>query len=322
MKEIIAQVIGRLRGRPPTSRLLPLLECGAKCPSMCHALLSSVGLDMTAVLALLASALWGLSDFMGGSATRRIAARDVILVSQGVEIVFLLPAGLAFGVGQPSAWLYGAAAGVCSVLALQAFYRALAGGTMGVVAPIAALSAVVPAGVGLACGYVPSGPQSVGMTLALGGTALAAGPQRTGGTTARSIVLAAISAIGFGGVNVFLAAASQHSVAGGLIVMRLASVCLLASVRVVTRPGCWRLAKSDLLLLAVIGTADLAANALYAIATTTGLLAVAAVLASLYPAVTALLARKFLGERLKAIQWTGVTVVLVGVAVVAGGSAG
>lgn len=272
---------------------------------------------MTAALALLASLLWGVSDFLGGTASRRLRVGDVIVVSQICELVLLVPIALAFGIGTaPSVVFYGIAAGICSVLALQAFYQALADGTMGIVAPVAALSAVVPVCVSVLTGHVPSTLQNGGLIISLAGTVLVTGPKRGAASPGRPLALAGLSAIGFGAVNVFLAGASQHSVIGGLLLMRLTSATALIGLRLMARQRLM-FELSDLPLLGVIGVADLMANAMFALATTVGILAVAAVLASLYPAVTALLARQVHKERLRTVQWCGVGFVLVGVATVA-----
>src|SRR3954469_24502619 len=134
---------------------------------------------MTTGLALLASLLWGTADFLGGTAARRLPAIGVVFVSQGFAMVgMIVVATVAAAWGDDTGYLgWAIAAAVVGVVALTAFYAALASGTMGVVAPIAALGVVVPVSVGLAQGDRPSPWQGVGVALAIVGVVLASGPE-------------------------------------------------------------------------------------------------------------------------------------------------
>jgi drug/metabolite transporter (DMT)-like permease len=138
---------------------------------------------MPAALALLASVLWGTADYLGGTASRRLPVASVLAVSQLVALLGLLPLALVLGAyDEPRGFvLPGAAAGLCGVIGLAAFYRALALGTMGVVAPVAALGVVVPVGAGLLAGESPSPLQVGGILAALVGVVLASGPELRGG---------------------------------------------------------------------------------------------------------------------------------------------
>lgn len=278
---------------------------------------------MSVLLALLSSLLWGSADFLGGTAARRLPAAVVVGVSQAIALVLLVPVALLVG-GRPDSLLSGAAAGVVGVFALGAFYMALAGGTMGVVAPIAALGALLPVTVGLARGEVPSGLQVAGIAVAIAGVVLASGPELSGGASPRPLLLAAGAAVGFGLVAVLLADGSKGP-AGGvvvvLLVMRLASVALMAAVFLGARLRGFRagVVRRDLGLLAAIGIGDVAANAAYALASRGALLSVVSVLASLYPVITVLLARQLHAERLRPVQVAGVLGTLGGVALLAAG---
>ena len=127
---------------------------------------------MLVLLALLSSLLWGVSDFLGGTATRRLRAAAVVGGSQGIALLGLLAYVVAAGqladvVQDPSKLLPGLAAGVIGAASLAAFYAALAEGTMGVIAPIAALGTLLPVVVGLARGEAPSLLQLVGIAVAI-----------------------------------------------------------------------------------------------------------------------------------------------------------
>jgi drug/metabolite transporter (DMT)-like permease len=278
---------------------------------------------MATALALLASLLWGTSDFLGGTAARRLAATAVVAISQAFALAGLLVVALAtaaFGADTGYlGWALGAA--VVGVIALSCFYAALAAGTMGVVAPIAAVGVVVPVAVGIGEGDRPGVLQGVGVLLAFAGVFLAAGPQREESgerASRRPLVLAAIAAAGFGSVLVCVAHGARSSTVMTLLTMRATSVLLLGLLAVTGRTAISARAR-DLPLLAVIGAGDVGANAAMAVASTRGLLSVVAVLSSLYPAVTVLLARIVHSERLTGIQTAGVVAALAGVSLIASG---
>src|SRR3954471_21131916 len=186
---------------------------------------------MSAFLALLSSCLWGVSDFLGGTASRRLPVTSVLGLSQATALVLLVPAAVATGaVDAPRSYVVPAAvAGAVGIAALGMFFRALSIGTMGVVAPIAALGVSVPVVVGLARGESPSTWQLAGIAVAVIGVVLASGPELSGegagGLTA--LLLAGGAAVGFGVVLLFVAEASEGdsgSVVMTLLTMRATSV--------------------------------------------------------------------------------------------------
>lgn len=278
---------------------------------------------MATALALLASLLWGTADFLGGTAARRLAATSVVAVSQAFALVGLIVVAVATSAfGADVDYLgWALAAAVVGVIALSCFYAALAAGTMGVVAPIAAVGVIVPVAVGVGEGDRPGVLQGVGVLLAFAGVFLAAGPQRdeTGARASRRpLVLAAIAAAGFGSVLVCVAHGARSSTVMTLLTMRATSVVLLGLAALTGRAAITA-HRRDLPLLAAIGAGDVGANAAMAVASTRGLLSVVAVLSSLYPAVTVLLARIVHAERLSGTQMVGVLAALVGVSLIASG---
>ncbi|MCU1591187.1 MAG: protein of unknown function transrane [Frankiales bacterium] len=284
---------------------------------------------MSAFLALLSSCLWGMSDFLGGTASRRLPVASVLGLSQLTALVLLVPVAAATGAfDAPRSYVAPAAiAGAVGITALGMFFRALSIGTMGVVAPVAALGVAVPVVVGLARGESPSAWQLAGIVVAVLGVVLASGPELSGhgagGATA--LLLAGGAAVGFGVVLLLVAEASKGdsgAVVMTLLTMRVTSVTMLTCLLVAfARRRGWGLSvtRADLPLLAVIGAGDVAANGTYAVASRSSLVSVAAVLASLYPVVTALLAFRVHGERLTGVQVTGVAASLAGVALLAAG---
>lgn len=282
---------------------------------------------MSAALALLSSVLWGTADFLGGTASRRLDALRVVLVSQAVALGGLVPLVLLLAPEVTAATVgTGVVAGLVGPGALFAFYRALALGTMGVVAPIAALGVVVPVAAGLASGEEPSGVQVAGIAVAVVGVVLASGPELRGagrGGT-RPLVLALGAAVGFGVVFVLLAEGSASAgtaeVVLVLLAMRATSVAVLGAL-LLARGGTAAVAvpRRDLPTLAVIGAFDVGANGTFAVASQSDLVSVVAVLASLYPAVTAVLAWRLHGERLRPLQLAGVAAALAGVVLLSAG---
>jgi drug/metabolite transporter (DMT)-like permease len=276
------------------------------------------------LLALSASLCWGLADFVGGVQTRRTPGTIVVLVSQTIGAVGLLLCVLATGDLYPGWDGLRAAlvAGLLLAVGLTSFYQALSIGTMSVVAPITATGAVVPVLIGLAGGERPGGFEALGMLAALVGVLLATqdgeadhGQRRL---TRRSIMLALVAAACIGGGLAAYDQAAESGVLPAVMWARWIAVGALLVAVVVTRPT-FDSATLRLPALVAIGALDAAATALYAGATTKGLLSVVAVTSSLYPAVTVALARTLLGERLTARQATGIAVALAGVALLAAG---
>ncbi|MCX5054886.1 MULTISPECIES: DMT family transporter [unclassified Streptomyces] len=285
---------------------------------------------MTAFFALSTSLMWGLADFGGGLLTRRAPALTVVVVSQGIAAVALGVIVVATGgwsEAGPRLW-FAFAAGLVGPVALFSFYKALALGPMGVVSPLATLSVAVPVGVGLVLGERPGLMQVAGIAVAVTGVVLAGGPQLRGAPVQRqAILLTLVAALGFGTVFALITEASA-SVTGlflALFVQRLTNVAgggiaLYVSVK---RGGealpAGGFPWASLPALASVGLADVAANGTYSVAAQHGPVTVAAVLASLYPVVTALAARGFLSERLRGIQAAGAGLALVGTLLLATG---
>lgn len=250
----------------------------------------------------------------------------VVLLSQGIGCCAVIVLVAARGAGPPDLvrMLPAAAAGVAGVAALTAFYRALAIGTMSVVAPIAATGVAVPVIVGVAGGDRPASVQLAGILVAVVGVVLAsrerpAGVQSCGNARA-SVGLALIAALGFGSYLVGIRVSARADVLWALLASRGAGVgALLAATVVWGTSGGADLARARFWPLAAIGALDLAANGLYALATRHALLSVVAVAASLYPLATMLLARALLGERVRRVQALGVAAALAGVVLIAAG---
>ncbi len=280
---------------------------------------------MLAIASALTSSLcWGLADFVGGLQSRRLPVLVVLLVSQGAALIGVLALALASGAPFPAAGrvAVGMAAGAAGVLALACFYRGLAIGTMSIVAPIAATGAAVPVIVGMLTGERPSTAQLVGMGVAMAGVVLASREIHEDAQRAAdarlAVILALLTALGFGLFFVGMGRAAEGGVLWALVTARVSSVACVSLLVLRSRPS-FAGVRPALAPLVLIGLLDAGANGLFAFASTEGLLSVVAVLGSLYPVVTILLARAVLGERVRRIQEVGIVGALAGVALIAAG---
>lgn len=276
---------------------------------------------MAVLLALASALVYGAADFCGGLASRRASTVAVVVVSQAAGLVALLLL-LPFLPGTPNlpdlAW--GAAAGVAGSSGLLLFYRALAGGTMSVVAPVTAVTAAsVPVLVGLVRGESIAVPALIGIAAALVSVTLIsaeAGPPSLRALREADLVPAAVSGAAFGVFFVMLHQSSDDSGLWPLVGARGISVsALLLGALALRRP--LGLPRPSIGLVVLAGVADMAANALFLVATQQGLLAITGVLASLYPVSTVVLAQAVLRERLARTQLAGLGAALGAVALIA-----
>ena len=276
---------------------------------------------MAAVLLALGSSLaFGVGDFLGGVAARRLTVLTVLVLSQLVGLAGIVVVVAVRGAGPPGAdsLALGLGAALFGAAGITLLYRGLAVGLMSVVAPIAATAAVIPVVTGALTGEGTSWAQNAGIALALGGVVLVS--REEAGAVARGrlaagagLGLAAALAIGLFLV-VFDRAAEDDPYWASLAV-RLGSVAIFVAAALVRRPPL-RVGAPTLAVLAAVGLLDLTGTTLFAVASTKGLVGVVSVLSSLYPVATVALARIFLGERLGASQALGVAAAFGGVVLI------
>ena len=287
---------------------------------------------MLIVFALGAALLYGSADFLGGAATRRAALFGVLLTSGIAGVAVLLPAALlAGGPLRPAAIGWGLLAGGIGGIGLMFFYAGLAAGPMSVVSPVSALvSTVLPVGAAVAQGERPGVGVYIGAVLCLGATVLvssnspaakdAAGPGWR--RQARGVAYGLAAGAAFGLFFLFMKNGGESGAAlwpafaarcAGLIVYLAAAVVMRAA------PVSWRSSGWPLFAAALgAGGLDAIANVCYVLATRAGLFGPAVVLTSLYPAVTVLLARVALRERMHRTQQAGLLLAAVGIALITG----
>lgn len=276
---------------------------------------------MSAFLALLSAVTFGAGDFLGGIATRRTrSAITVVVTSQLVGLALVAAVLLVVGGDLDSGdWVWAGGAGVCGASGLLLLYRGLSIGTMSLVAPVSAiLTAVVPVGWGLVTGERPSLVAGLGVGLALLAVILVSGAGSPGGLRVGPGILEAIGA-GFGfGIFFILIAETTSAELWTLTFARVASISVLAVVAAVGRISL-RPAGGAGGVIAAAGVFDMVANLLFLLAERRGLLTLVAVITSLYPASTVLLARVVLHERLARTQVIGLGLAATGIALISAG---
>lgn len=271
-----------------------------------------------AFLSLVAAATWGAGDFAGGIAGKRASVFRVVACAHAVGLLLML--ALAWLAREPmpptTSLLWGAAAGITGALGIAALYHGLAIGRMGVVAPVASvITAILPVLVGVHSEGLPDRFQLGGFALALASIWLIARPDGESGSR-RGLGLAVLAGIMFGLFLVCGKQAGHGGVFWPLVAARAASTVLMI-ILVGVSPRDPRPLAPALMPAVFAGLLDSSANALFIAATRHGRLDVAAVLSSLYPASTVILARVLLKERISRSQNVGIVGALVSVALIA-----
>jgi drug/metabolite transporter (DMT)-like permease len=271
------------------------------------------------VLALSASVTWGVADFFGPLKGRRFRTLRVLVYVQlgGLLVISAMVAIRGKGPEDIGA-LLAIPAALSGTIGLYAYYRGIAVGAISIVAPIAGISAVVPVVVGIASGDHPSTWQWAGIAASLVGVFLASREPGKTGRVAAGVGLALVAAIGFGGYFPPMHAAGNADFWWAALIFRMTSTAVILSVVAVRRPSL-AMPAVEVPILALIGTGDMLGNLLFAAASTSGLVSITSVLASLYPIVTVVLARVILKERVARSQETGIVLTLAGVGLISAG---
>ena len=268
----------------------------------------------TVAFALAASLTWGAGDFSGGLATRRAQVLSVVVGAYAVGLIMLIALALVWSEPFPTTLdlMWGSVAGLAGAVGLVAFYQALAVGRMGIVAPIAAmLSAALPVLFGAFFEGLPGLLQLIGFVLALIAVGLISGLGVVKGRPKGS-GLALLAGLGFGSFFILISRVSNGAVFWPLAAARLSSLLFLLAVVLIRRQKVLP-EKSVWPVVFLAGALDVAGNVFFVLATHAGRLDVAAILSSLYPAVTVLLATIILKERVTRLQAIGIFVALVAI---------
>ncbi|QKJ25806.1 EamA family transporter [Aquiluna borgnonia] len=273
---------------------------------------------MTIIFGLLSAFSYGYADFVGALAAKRVRAISVTTISFSFGLLIALVLSIPIGANySPAAISTGIYAGVASGIAISCLYAALALGPISIVSPLTAvISAVIPVLFDLATG-TQLGPYSIlAIVLVLIAVVLVAfvpGPD-VRLPSLRAMVFSVGSGLGFAGIFVFLDSAPSDSGLSTLVVMRVVGIALmllgLSYLFFTSKPAHFLepqlFSKSLVWLVLLAGSGDVLGNVAFLVATRAGDLAVAAVLTSLYPVGTILLARIVLKERIAKSQTVGI----------------
>jgi drug/metabolite transporter (DMT)-like permease len=270
------------------------------------------------VLALGASLAWGVADFVGPLVARTLGALRVLFWAQ-VGGLAAIAAAVAIRGHAPDDWaiLLAVPAALAGTLGLWAYYRGIAAGAISVVAPIAGASAVIPVIFGIATGDSPSATQIAGIAFALVGVVLASlEPQEGSRRIAAGVGLALLAALGFGCYFPPMHVAGKADFWWASLLFRTTALLIIAAAVAVQRPDL-RVRGRELWIVLGVGVGDTIGNVLFAASSGHGLVSLTAVLASLYPIVTVLLAAAVLHEQTAPAQKAGIALTLAGVVLIA-----
>jgi drug/metabolite transporter (DMT)-like permease len=270
-----------------------------------------------ATLALTAALCWGAGDFSGGLATRRTDPFRSVLIIYSIGLAALLLVVLARREALPpfADFAWGAVAGLFGLVGILLLFRAFATGRMGIVAPVSGvLATALPVVFNAITQGLPTYLQLAGFVVALAGIWLISRPERFGSRPA-GLGLAILAGLCFGGFFITLDQVSEASTFWPLVAGRAASVAaLLAFFAFRRRPI--PLKQLPWSLFGLAGILDVGGNLFFLLAIQNGRLDVAAVLGSLYPAVTAMLARFTLKESITRLQVIGVSAAMLAIVLI------
>lgn len=277
---------------------------------------------MGILLALGAAVGYGLSDFVGGFASRRTSAWPVaFLGSLTAGALAVVMALVADGSAGRHDLFWGAVAGVGTGFGSAMLYRGLAAGRMAVVGPVSAVvAAVLPVIVGVGTGERPSLLVWLGIALALPGIALAASAPSEGHAPHDFAAIrdGVLAGVGFGLTFVGLGRVGSDAGLWPFALSQAAAVVVIAALATGLRER-WRPARGADAWGLLAGALSCSAQLGFLLAARSALLSVSSVLTSLYPAVTVLLAVALLRERISLVQATGLALCAGTVALVAAG---
>ena len=273
---------------------------------------------IVSLLSLCAAISWGAGDFSGGLASKKSSVYGVVLVAHAVGFAFTVIVALLWRDPWPGTHsiLWGLAAGLSGGVGLVSLYRSLAIGTMGINAPVASVvTGILPVAFTFLTLGLPSRLQLAGFALALIAIWLISMPSGELGRP-KGIELALLAGVGFSGFLLCIKMAGDTAKFWPLVAARVGSLLLMAVMVAVMRVP-WSPKHGNWRAMIACGVFDSIGNFLFVYAVTQGRLDVAAVLSSLYPASTLVLARVFLKERIAKLQAIGIAMALVSVALIA-----
>lgn len=262
---------------------------------------------LAALFALSAAVAWGSGDFTNGLVTRRIGPFRTVLLSYAVGLVALVIVALARGetLPPPIDLMWGALAGLSGMVGLGFLFRGFASGRMGIVAPVSAvLTAALPVGFAALAEGLPRTVQLIGFGFGLISIWLLSRPEPLGGRPA-GLGMALLAGLGFGGFFTLIDQVGANAVFWPLVAGRVSACTVMLIFALFARRSIVP-PRSSAGLLVVGGMLDVSGNLFFLLAVQSGRLDVASILASFYPAVTALWAGLIVREHLARLQMVGI----------------
>lgn len=266
------------------------------------------------------AAIWGCGDFLGGLASRRAGQIQIVALAAAAGFAILLPAALMRQEPMVSASdvAWAAAAGLTGAVGIAALYAGLASGRAAVVAPTAAVvSALLPLLLTLARGASPGPLKIAGFLSGLAGIWLVSRPTAEDGVLARSsgLRLGVVAGLGFAGYFILIAEVQAGRVLVPLLISKAVAIVFAGGLLLRRRQPLPRPVEHPLGV--ITGVFDAGGNLFYLLAVQHTGLAVAAVLASMYPAATVALSAVVVREKISRHQIAGIGLCLLAVALIA-----
>lgn len=269
------------------------------------------------LFALSAAVAWGSGDFTSGLVSRRVGPFHTVFIAYTVGLLALVVVALVRREPLPSAsdLIWGALAGISGMVGLGFLMRGFVTGRMGIVAPVSAvLAAAIPVVFTALTQGLPKQLQLLGFAFAIVSIWMLSRPQRFEDRPA-GLGMALLAGLGFGGFFIALGQVSENAVFWPLVAGRLAACSLMAGLAISTHRPILP-AGLPLRLLTLAGILDVAGNLFFLLAMQLGRMDVTAVLGSLYPAVTAILAWLFTREHMARLQVIGVAVAVLAIVMI------
>ncbi len=267
---------------------------------------------------LASAASWGTGDFSGGFVTKTSSVLGVVLIGNIAGVAFLVLSALWMGSPIPGvdSLVAGALAGICSVFGLAALYKGLACGSMGVVAPVAAvIMALIPVIFGTVIEGIPSNLKLTGFFIAFAAIWMLSAPEKSMKIEYRELRLPVAAGLCFGLALIFIDRAAEEAVLWPVAAAKSMGTVVLLTLIFISHTGDIP-AKRKFPMAALAGILETTGNILYALASQIGRLDISAVLASMYPGMTVMLAWLFLKESISRRQWVGVIAALAAIALI------
>lgn len=274
---------------------------------------------MEIVFGGISSLLYGAADFLGGEGARRAPAAAIVFWAGAISFPLILVVALLTG-GEASTtdYLMGALAGASGAVGLVFLFAGLGRGRAASVAPVAAaLAAVLPVVVAVVEGERPSTLAWLGVVVAVPAIVLCASVTEPGGVDRSSTVYGVVAGLGFGGFTALIRFTGEESNLLPLVASRASTILI---VIILGGLGVWELVRlAETPRPIVVGNAvlDVAGNVALLLAIRAGSLALAAVAASFYPAVTVMIARMVNSEHLRGRQVVGLGLTLLAMTAIA-----